>query len=606
MKKKIVPAIIFTVLLVLAILAYFKKPTQNQMLYGEWKFEAKYKNDSSEIKTHSVIYNFVEDFTFSRDEIYEDELFSKTGLWKIRDNVLMLTLDYDQEIDSLSYNVVENRPFVEFFTNGISVAQSSSAELTNRQNVERYEFETLTSEKLIFKHSAIDFTRVADDKLVASSGFQFNIMSIFRGIIGLTFIIGLSYLFSSNRKKVSWRVVGFGLLAQIILAFGILKIPAVAWVFETVGKIFVVILDFTREGSVFLLGDLLNADSFGFIFAFQVLPTIIFFSALTSLLFYLGIIQKVVYYMALVMTKLLRISGAESLSVAGNIFLGQTESPLMIKAYLDKMNRSEMLLVMSGGMATLAGGVLAAYIAFLGGTDPVQRLIFAKHLLAASVMAAPGVIVISKILIPQTESIDTDVVVSKEKIGSNVLDAISNGTSEGLKLAANVAAMLLTFIAMIALANFVLMKIGDVTGLNTLIHNLDPSYDGLSLKFIMGYVFAPIVWLMGVVAEDITLVGRLLGEKLIMTEFIAYVSLAELKSVGDAAFGSFVSEKSIIMSTYALCGFANFASIGIQIGGIGTLAPNKRKLISELGFRALLAGSLASLLSATIVGMILG
>jgi CNT family concentrative nucleoside transporter len=257
-------------------------------------------------------------------------------------------------------------------------------------------------------------------------------------------------------------------------------------------------------------------------------------------------------------------------------------------------------------MATLAGGVLAAYIAFLGGTDPVQRLIFAKHLLAASVMAAPGVIVISKILIPQTESIDTDVVVSKEKIGSNVLDAISNGTSEGLKLAANVAAMLLTFIAMIALANFVLMKIGDVTGLNTLIHNLDPSYDGLSLKFIMGYVFAPIVWLMGVVAEDITLVGRLLGEKLIMTEFIAYVSLAELKSVGDAAFGSFVSEKSIIMSTYALCGFANFASIGIQIGGIGTLAPNKRKLISELGFRALLAGSLASLLSATIVGMILG
>jgi CNT family concentrative nucleoside transporter len=431
-------------------------------------------------------------------------------------------------------------------------------------------------------------------------------MSIFRGIIGLTFIIGLSYLFSSNRKKVSWRVVGFGLLAQIILAFGILKIPAVAWVFETVGKIFVVILDFTREGSVFLLGDLLNADSFGFIFAFQVLPTIIFFSALTSLLFYLGIIQKVVYYMALVMTKLLRISGAESLSVAGNIFLGQTESPLMIKAYLDKMNRSEMLLVMSGGMATLAGGVLAAYIAFLGGTDPVQRLIFAKHLLAASVMAAPGVIVISKILIPQTESIDTDVVVSKEKIGSNVLDAISNGTSEGLKLAANVAAMLLTFIAMIALANFVLMKIGDVTGLNTLIHNIDPSYDGLSLKFIMGYVFAPIVWLMGVVAEDITLVGRLLGEKLIMTEFIAYVSLAELKSVGDAAFGSFVSEKSIIMSTYALCGFANFASIGIQIGGIGTLAPNKRKLISELGFRALLAGSLASLLSATIVGMILG
>ncbi|MDD2344991.1 MAG: nucleoside transporter C-terminal domain-containing protein [Bacteroidales bacterium] len=439
-----------------------------------------------------------------------------------------------------------------------------------------------------------------------SQGFNFSFWSIFRGIIGILFLIGIAYLFSNNRRAISWRVVGIGLAFQIILAFSILKIPAVAWIFETAGKIFVVILDFTHEGSEFLLGGLLDVSSYGFIFAFQVLPTIIFFSALTSLFFYLGIIQKVVYYLALVMTKLLGISGAESLSVAGNIFLGQTESPLMIKAYLDKMNRSEMLLVMSGGMATLAGGVLAAYIAFLGGTDPVQKLLFAKHLLAASVMAAPGVIVLSKILIPQTENIDLNVVVSKEKIGSNVLDAISNGTTEGLKLAANVAAMLLTFIAMIALANFVLMKLGSWTGLNAVVHSLDPQYAGLDLKFILGYVFAPIVWVMGVVSEDITLVGRLLGEKIIMTEFIAYVSLADLKSAGDAAYGSFASEKSIIMATYALCGFANFASIGIQIGGIGTLAPNKRKMISELGFRALLAGSLASLVSATIVGMLMG
>ncbi|MDD2412674.1 MAG: nucleoside transporter C-terminal domain-containing protein [Bacteroidales bacterium] len=439
-----------------------------------------------------------------------------------------------------------------------------------------------------------------------SQGFNFSFRSIFRGIIGILFLIGIAYVFSNNRRAISWRVVGIGLAFQIILAFSILKIPAVAWIFETAGKVFVVILDFTREGSEFLLGSLMDASSYGFIFAFQVLPTIIFFSALTSLFFYLGIIQKVVYYLALVMTKLLGISGAESLSVAGNIFLGQTESPLMIKAYLDKMNRSEMLLVMSGGMATLAGGVLAAYIAFLGGDDPVQKLLFAKHLLAASVMAAPGVIVLSKILIPQTENIDLNVVVSKEKIGSNVLDAISNGTTEGLKLAANVAAMLLTFIAMIALTNFVLMKLGSWTGLNAVVHSLDPQYDGLDLKFILGYIFAPIVWVMGVVSDDITLVGRLLGEKIIMTEFIAYVSLADLKSVGDAAYGSFASEKSIIMATYALCGFANFASIGIQIGGIGTLAPNRRKMISELGFRALLAGSLASLVSATIVGMLMG
>jgi CNT family concentrative nucleoside transporter len=299
------------------------------------------------------------------------------------------------------------------------------------------------------------------------------------------------------------------------------------------------------------------------------------------------------------MTKVLNLSGAESLSVAGNIFLGQTESPLMIKAYLAKMSRSELLLVMTGGMATLAGGVLAAYIAFLGGDDPIERLIFAKHLLAASFMAAPGAVIISKILIPQTQEIDSNVEVSKEKIGSNVLDSISNGTVEGLKLAVNVASMLLVFIAFLAMGNFILLKIGSFTGLNSLINDFsNGQFSELSLQVILGYIFAPLMWLLGVCSEDITIVGRLIGEKLIMTEFIGYISLGDLKSTG-----SFAQEKSITMATYMLCGFANFASIGIQIGGIGSLAPSKRKLLSELGMKALLAGTLASLLSATIVGM---
>ncbi|PVX52176.1 CNT family concentrative nucleoside transporter [Balneicella halophila] len=430
----------------------------------------------------------------------------------------------------------------------------------------------------------------------------FSFISILRGLLGIIALIAIAFLFSTNRKKISWRTVGIGLILQVLLAIGILKVGFVQSFFEAIGSFFVVILDFTKEGSTFLFGGFMDVDTMGFIFAFQVLPTIIFFAALTSLLFYLGIIQKIVYGLAWVMTKLLGISGPESLSVAGNIFLGQTESPLMIKAYLEKMTRSEIMLVMTGGMATLAGGVLAAYIAFLGGDDPVQRLFFAKHLLAASFMAAPGAIIISKILVPETEDINTDVDVPKDKIGSNVLDAISNGTSEGLKLAANVAAMLLVFVALIAMANHILGWFGDITTLNSFVADwTGGQYNQLSLEMLLGYIFAPLMWIIGVSTEDITLVGRLLGEKVIMTEFIGYVSLASLKSAG-----AFVSSKSILIATYMLCGFANFASIGIQIGGIGTLAPTKRKLLSEFGMRALLAGTLASLLSATLVGMILG
>lgn len=446
--------------------------------------------------------------------------------------------------------------------------------------------------------------KTEEKKVVSLVSAGFSLTSLLRGMLGMAVLIFIAWLFSANRKAISWKVVLIGLSIQLLLAFGVLLVPPVQEFFEFVGKLFVKILDFTMAGTEFLFKSFISGkiDSPLMNFAITILPTIIFFSALTSVLFYYGIIQKVVYGMAWVMTKLMRLSGAESLSVAGNIFLGQTESPLMIKAYLEKMNRSEMLLVMSGGMATLAGGVLAVYIGVLGGTDPIQRLIFAKHLLAASVMAAPGVVVISKILIPQTEKVDMDVKVSSEKIGKNVLDAISNGTGEGLRLAVNVAAMLLVFISFIALFNYVFFKIGDWTHLNSMIADFTGGqYKALSLQFILGYTFAPLMWLLGVAKEDITLVGRVLGEKLIMTEFIGYVSLGDLKSAG-----AFVEQKSIIMATYMLCGFANVASIGIQIGGIGALAPGKKILLTELGVKALLAGTLASLLSATIVGMILG
>ena len=429
----------------------------------------------------------------------------------------------------------------------------------------------------------------------------FDILSIARGALGMAFVIFIAWLFSTNRKAIDWKVVGIGLSTQVVFAVGILYVPFVQDFFEMIGKVFVKILSFTTAGTEFLFKSMVTGKiELGMLnFAVTILPTIIFFSALTSVLFYFGIIQKVVYYLALLMTKLLRISGAESLSVAGNIFLGQTESPLMIKEYLDKMNRSEMLLVMSGGMATLAGGVLAVYIKILGGGDPVQELLYAKHLLAASILAAPGVVVVSKVLLPQTEKINNDVEVSKERIGKNVLDAISNGTTQGLKLAVNVGAMLLVFISFIAMVNYIFMKAGEYTALNNLIADItNGQYKELSLQFILGYIFSPFMWLIGVPAQDIDLLGRVLGEKLIMTEFIGYVSLADLKEAG-----AFVSQKSIIMATYVLCGFANFASIGIQIGGIGSLAPGKRVLLSQLGMRALLAGTLASLLSASIVGM---
>ena len=438
--------------------------------------------------------------------------------------------------------------------------------------------------------------------IVPNGGFSIN--SLWRGMLGMAVLILIAFLFSSNRKAINWKTVGIGLSLQLLIAVGVLKVTWVQMAFEAIGAVFISILGFTRAGSKFLFeGLVVDTNTFGYIFAFQVLPTIIFFSALTSLLFYLGVIQKVVRGLAWLLSKSLGISGPESLSVAGNIFLGQTEAPLLIKAYLEKMNRSEILLVMIGGMATVAGAVLAAYIGFLGGEDEALQLVFAKHLLAASVMAAPGAIVISKILHPQTEAVNTNIEVSTEKIGSNMLDAIANGTTEGLKLAVNVGAMLLVFVALIAMINGILGYVGDLTNFNQWMAE-NTAYSEFSLEAILGTVFAPLMWLIGVANEDVMLMGQLLGIKLAASEFVGYIQLAELKDLTQGANLSY--NKSVIMATYMLCGFANFASIGIQIGGIGSLAPGQRKTLSEFGMKAVLGGSIASLLSATIAGMILG
>ena len=453
----------------------------------------------------------------------------------------------------------------------------------------------------LFFITANTFVFAQDQNIIPSNGFTLE--GFLRGLLGISFLIFTTYLLSNNKKAINWKTATTGLILQLILAVGVLKISWVKMLFEGAGKVFVKILDFTMEGTKFLFGDLVSAENFGNVFIFSILPTVIFFAALTSILFYLGIIQKIVRVMALLLSKLLGVSGPESLSVAGNIFLGQTESPLMIKAYLEKMSKSEILLVMIGGMATVAGGVLAAYIGFLGGEDPELKVYYAKHLLTASVMAAPGAIVISKILYPETKKIDSNVEVSQDKIGSNFLDAISIGTSEGLKLAANIAAMLLVFIAFIALINYILSGFGEITNLNAWI-NEKTVYSELSLELILGYIFAPVMWLIGVAKEDITLMGQLLGIKLAASEFIGYIQLSDLKDATNVIHLNY--QKSIIIATYMLCGFANFASIGIQIGGIGALEPKQRKNLSNFGFKALIGGTLASLLSATIAGMIIG
>ena len=447
-------------------------------------------------------------------------------------------------------------------------------------------------------------TLYEDDIIFEFKKIQKNwINDIFRGILGLASLVLLLFAFSRNKGSVKWGLVFKGIIIQILFAICILKVPVIMNIFEYVSKTFVVILNFTEQGSLFLFGSLISdTESFGYIFAFQVLPTIIFFSSLTSVLFYYGILQKVVLFFAKWMKKFFNLSGSESLAAVGNIFLGQTESPLLVKPYIKNMTTSELLCLMSGGMATIAGGVLAAYIGFLGGSDIDSQIFFAKHLIAASVMSAPAAIVASKILIPETKEINQGLEINNEDLGTNVLEAISIGTKQGISLAVNVGAMLLVFVAFISMINYFLSDFfGNLTGANELIENItNGNYSSLSMEFLFGYLFAPLSWIIGVCYEDILLVGQLLGEKTILNEFVAYITLADLKESN-----MFFEQKSLIIATYILCGFANFASIGIQIGGIGAIAPTRTKDLSKLGILALVAGTAACLFTATIVGIII-
>ena len=576
--KKYITGILFLISLI----------TVGQSIEKDWKFESIKNNIGVSLVNVNPSDSFsLKDGEFNYSLLSKDSLVAK-GSYIHQNN--LLTLNYSLPKDTVrSYKIVE-------ITDSI---------LTLSENETIYSFSAIKKFKEI---AAIE----AENKILPSKGFSVN--SLWRGVLGMFVLLIISFLFSANRRAVDWRKVGIGLSIQLIIAIGVLKVNFIQTIFNFIGSIFIEILEYTKAGSEFLFAGMISdMDKFGYIFAFQVLPTIIFFSALTSLLFYLGVIQWLVKILAKILSRFLGISGMESLSVAGNIFLGQTEAPLLIKAYLEKMNKSEMLLVMVGGMATVAGAVLAAYIGFLGGGDKALELVFAKHLLAASVMAAPGAIVISKILYPQTQKVNTDVTVSQDKIGSNILDAIANGTTEGLKLAVNVGAMLLVFVAVIAMLNGVLGFFGgfdgveylgwEITSLNEIIAN-NTLYEGLSIEFILGYAFAPLMWLVGVASEDMTLMGQLLGIKLAASEFIGYIQLAELKNVANTIH--LTHNKSVIMATYMLCGFANFASIGIQIGGIGSLAPGQRKVLSEFGMKALIGGTIASLMSATIAGMIIG
>ena len=430
------------------------------------------------------------------------------------------------------------------------------------------------------------------------------IEDILRGLLGVICLIGILYALSSKRKEIDWRLVFTGIFLQVVLGILVLKVPFVKNLFDAVASFFVALLAIAEEGTRFIFGNtLLDAESFEYIIAFKVLPTVIFFSALTSVLYYLGIIQRLVYVFAWVMSKTMRLSGAESLAAAGNIFIGQTEAPILIKPYLGKMTNSEVMCLMVGGFATIAGGVFAAYVGFLGGTDPIQQQFYATHLLTASILSAPAAIVAAKMLLPETEEVNKDLKVPKDRIGTNVLDALANGTIDGTRLAVNVGVMLMVFTAMISLLNYLLTDFIGAIGndyLNRLVYRASEGrFDGLTLQYLLGVLFAPIAWILGVAKEDMVLVGQLLGEKIILNEFFAYSTLGNIKEGG-----LIIHEKSIIIATYALCGFANFASIGIQIGGIGALEPSLRPRLAEMGIKALLGGTLAAFFTATIAGML--
>ena len=430
-----------------------------------------------------------------------------------------------------------------------------------------------------------------------------SLESLLRGILGIVTVLAVAYALSYDRKRIDWKLIGGGLIMQLIFALAVLYVPFVGTALEWMGKAFIKLMDFTQAGVGFLLGPYATKSN-GFIFLIHSLPVVIFFSALVSLFYYWGIIQRVVGAFSWLLRKFMNISGVEGLVTSGNIFMGMTESPVLIKNYLPAMNKSEIFLVMVSGMGTIAGTVMATYIGMLSGGDPVARVLFAKHLISASLMAAPGSIVLAKMLCPQTEvAVDQAATLEKGSSHPTALDALAAGTSTGIRLMVNIAAMLLVFIALVALANYLLEGLlGRYTGLNEWIVSVtDGKAQGLTFQFILGVILAPFMWLIGIPSPDIMLVGSLLGQKTILNEFVAYFQLQEWKDAG-----MFMYQKSILMSTYILCGFANISSIGILLGGMGVLAPEKKEMITRFGFPAMIAGALVSVLSATIIGMILG
>ncbi len=418
------------------------------------------------------------------------------------------------------------------------------------------------------------------------------------GLFGLAVLVGITWLFSNNKRAVDWKLVATGITLQIAFAAVVLLVPGGRDVFDALGKGFVKVLSFVNEGSTFIFGSLMNVDNYGFIFAFQVLPTIIFFSALMGVLYHLNVMQAVVRVMAWAITKVMRVSGAETTSVCASVFIGQTEAPLTVRPYIARMTQSELITMMIGGMAHIAGGVLAAYVGMLGGSDPAQQAFYAKHLLAASIMAAPATLVVAKLLIPETGTPLTrgTVKMEVEKTSSNIIDAAAAGAGDGLKLALNIGAMLLAFIALIALLNAPLTWFGEVTGLSAALGR--PT----DLATIFGYLLAPIAWVIGTPWADATTVGSLIGQKVVINEFVAYSELSRI--VNGQVAGMTLSDEGRLIATYALCGFANFSSIAIQIGGIGGLAPERRHDLARFGLRAVLGGTIATFMTATIAGVL--
>ena len=564
---------IITSLLALFFFLPFTQQAQEATTFiGEFSFSSITNKLGQELVAvqEGDVFVLDEDSTFHYSLAAKNNL-QASGKWEVKGNYLVLT--YTEPTDTTRFYELQKLAggWLIFSENNVTYSFKKSIEST---------------------HSLNKFDKTS-----------FNWAHFGRGLLGMFTLILIAFLFSNNRRKINWALVLKGLLLQFILAVAILKVQWVEDAFDLIGKGFVAVLGFTREGSLFLFGSIVeNTDTFGYIFAFQVLPTVVFFSALTSLLYYYGILQKIVFAFAWIMKRTLKLSGSESLAAAGNVFLGQTESPLLIKPYIKNMTLSELMCLMTGGMATIAGGVLAAYINYLGGPDEVGQLFFARHLITASVMSAPAAIIAAKILVPETEKFESNMKISSESVGSNWLDAIANGTTDGLRLAINVGAMLLVFTAMIYMFNAILGDvIGHYTGLNDWVSSVsNGQYEMLSFQFILGYALAPLTWLLGVGSEDLTIVGQLLGEKTILNEFYAYVTMGDLIKAN-----AFANQRSVIIATYILCGFANFASIGIQIGGISALAPSRRSDLSKLGVRALIGGTLASLFTAVIVGMLI-